>query len=187
MTDERHNGNPEQTHGRGPSRGALIAKLEEMQAALATASENANENLRTAQRATADLANFRRRVEQDRGELTTLANAVLISKLLAVLDDFDRAMSHVPAGIDESWLDGVRLVERKLRGVLEAEGVTQIEALGQPFDPNLHEAVVHEETADHPDNQVIGELQRGYRLRDRVLRPALVRVANNPAQTSKEH
>jgi len=142
MTDERHNGNPEQAHGRGPSRGALIAKLEEMQAALVTATENANENLRTAQRATADLANFRRRVEQDRGELTTLANAVLISKLLAVLDDFDRAMSHVPAGIDESWLDGIRLVERKLRGVLEAEGVTQIEALGQPFDPNLHEAVV---------------------------------------------
>ena len=77
----------------------------------------------------------------------------------------------------------MRLVERKLRGLLEAEGVTQIEALGQPFDPNLHEAVVHEETADHPDNQVIGELQRGYRLRDRVLRPSLVRVANNP----KEH
>jgi molecular chaperone GrpE len=77
----------------------------------------------------------------------------------------------------------VRLVERKLRNLLEAEGVTQIEAFGKPFDPNLHEAVVHEETADHPDNQVIGELQRGYRLRDRVLRPSLVRVANNP----KEH
>jgi len=72
---------------------------------------------------------------------------------------------------------------RFVRATLEAEGVTEIEALGQEFDPNLHEAVVHEETADFPDNQVIGELQRGYRLRDRVLRPSLVRVANNP----KEH
>ena len=186
MTDSKQNGNPEQAHGRGPSRGALIAKLEEMQTALAVATDNAEENLRTAQRATADLANYRRRVEQERDALGSLATAVLISKLLAVLDDFDRAMSHIPDGIDESWLDGVRLVERKLRAVLEGEGVTQIDALGQPFDPNLHEAVVHEETADFPDNQVIGELQRGYRLRDRVLRPALVRVANNPAQTSKE-
>jgi molecular chaperone GrpE len=80
-------------------------------------------------------------------------------------------------------VDGIRLVERKLRAALESEGVTPIPAEGQPFDPNLHEAVVHEETAAYPDNQVIGELQRGYRLRDRVLRPALVRVANNP----KEH
>jgi molecular chaperone GrpE len=79
-------------------------------------------------------------------------------------------------------VDGVRLVERKLRGVLESEGVAAIEAVGQPFDPNIHEAVVHEETADHPDNLVIGELQRGYRLHDRVLRPALVRVANNPKE-----
>ena len=73
-------------------------------------------------------------------------------------------------------------VERKLRGVLESEGVTAIEALGLPFDPNLHEAVVHEDTAEHPDNQVIGELQRGYRLHDRILRPSLVRVANNPKE-----
>ena len=67
--------------------------------------------------------------------------------------------------------------------IASAEGVTQIEAAGQPFDPSLHEAVVHEETTEFPDNQVIGELQRGYRLHDRVLRPSLVRVANNP----KEH
>jgi len=89
----------------------------------------------------------------------------------------------VPKEIHEGWVDGVRLVERKLRGLLEAEGVRQIDALGTQFDPNLHEAVVYEETADHPDNEVIGELQRGYRLGDRVLRPSLVRVANNP----KEH
>ncbi|TMB48903.1 MAG: nucleotide exchange factor GrpE, partial [Chloroflexi bacterium] len=84
----------------------------------------------------------------------------------------------------EGWVDGIRLVERKLRTVLEGEGVTPIEAVGQPFDPNLHEAVVHEETSDYPDNLVIDEVQRGYRLGDRVLRPALVRVANNPADST---
>jgi molecular chaperone GrpE len=109
-----------------------------------------------------------------------------------VLDDFDRALDTVPADAHESWVDGVRLVERKLRGVLENEGVSPIEAVGQAFDPTVHEAVVHEETVDHPDNLVIGELQRGYRLYDRVLRPALVRVANNPghgrgADPDQEH
>jgi molecular chaperone GrpE len=115
--------------------------------------------------------------------MSQFTNALLIGKLLSVLDDFDRALANVPADTHEGWVDGVRLVERKLRGLLENEGVTQIEAMGLPFDPNLHEAVVYEETADHPDNEVIGELQRGYRLGDRVLRPSLVRVANN----QKEH
>jgi molecular chaperone GrpE len=110
-------------------------------------------------------------------------NAILIGKFLTVLDDFDRALESVPADAHDPWIEGVRLVERKMRSVLESEGVTPIESVGQPFDPNLHEAVVHEPTADHPDNQVIGELQRGYRMHDRVLRPSLVRVANNP----KEH
>jgi molecular chaperone GrpE len=73
-------------------------------------------------------------------------------------------------------------VERKLRGLLDAEGVTPIEAIGQPFDPNLHEAVVHQETTDAPDNTVIGEVQRGYLLHGRVLRPSLVQVANNPGK-----
>jgi len=113
------------------------------------------------------------------------ANAVLLSRLLAVLDDFDRALDTVPPDTHEAWVDGIRLVERKLRGLLEAEGVTPIEAVGKPFDPNLHEAVVHEDTADHPDNTVIDEVQRGYLLRDRVLRPALVRVANNPAHPAE--
>ena len=112
--------------------------------------------------------------------MTDLSNSVLLSKLLAVLDDFDRALANVPEDTHEGWVDGVRLVERKLRSVLDSEGVTPIEALGEPFDPNLHEAVVHEETNQYPDNTVIDEVQRGYRLRDRVLRPALVRVANNP-------
>ena len=87
-----------------------------------------------------------------------------------------------PEAREDPWVEGMILVERKLRSVLEAEGVTPIESVGHPFDPNVHEAVVHEPTEDHPDNQVIGELQRGYRLHDRVIRPSLVRVANNPKE-----
>jgi molecular chaperone GrpE len=169
--------------GRGPSRGELIAKLEEMQHQLEDARAQGDEHLRAWQRAAADLSNYRRRTEEERETLARFANAALISRLLTVLDDFDRALEHVPEDAHEGWVDGVRLVERKLRSMLEAEGLTPIDAVGQPFDPNVHEAVVHEETTEHPDNQVIGELQRGYRLHDRVLRPALVRVANNP----KEH
>ena len=185
MTERPTNGAPEDARQRGRARavarradreaGGAAARLEETR-------EQSDEHLRAWQRAAADFANYRRRVDEER-ERSQFTNALLIGKLLAVLDDFDRALETVPHDTDEGWVDGVRLVERKLRILLEAEGVTQIEALGQPFDPNLHEAVVHEETADHPDNMVIGELQRGYRLRDRVLRPSLVRVANNP----KEH
>jgi len=179
------NGSPEDggRHGRGPSRAAMLEKIEDLERVLEQVREQSEENLRALQRSAADFANYRRRVDEEREQLSQFSNAVLIGRLLAVLDDFDRALQNVPAETHEGWVDGVRLVERKLRSLLEAEGVTQIEALGTQFDPNQHEAVVHEETADHPDNQVIGELQRGYRLHDRVIRPALVRVANNP----KEH
>ncbi len=187
MTERPTNGAPQDPRdprqARGPSRADLIAKIEDLQRVLEQTREQADENLRSLQRTAADFANYRRRMDDEREAITLMSAAVLISKLLSVLDDFDRALENVPAETHEGWVDGVRLVERKLRSLLEAEGVTQIEALSQPFDPNLHEAVVYEETAAHPDNQVIGELQRGYRLRDRVLRPSLVRVANNP----KEH
>jgi molecular chaperone GrpE len=184
MTERPTNGAPEDArHARGPSRNALIEKIEDLERVLEQTRDQSDEHLRGLQRTAADFANYRRRVDEEREGLSQFSNALLIGKLLAVLDDFDRALENVPEDMHEGWVDGVRLVERKLRGVLEAEGVRQIDAIGQPFDPNLHEAVVYEETADHPDNQVIGELQRGYRLRDRVLRPSLVRVANNP----KEH
>jgi molecular chaperone GrpE len=184
MTERPTNGAPEDArHARGPSRAALLEKIEDLQRVLEATREQSDENLRSLQRTAADFANYRRRVDEERQGLSTFSNAMLIGRLLAVLDDFDRALQNVPEETHEGWVDGVRLVERKLRSLLEAEGVTQIEALGQPFDPNLHEAVDTEETADLPDNQVIGELQRGYRLGDRVLRPSLVRVASNP----KEH
>lgn len=166
-----------------PSRAELLEQIADLERVLETTRSQADEHLRNWQRSAADFANYKRRTDEERAVMARFSNAALIGKLLAVLDDFDRALDNVPEDAHESWVEGVRLVERKLRGVLEAEGVTPIEAVGQPFDPNVHEAVLHEETADYPDNQVIGELQRGYRLHDRVLRPSLVRVANNP----KEH
>ncbi|MCA1587392.1 MAG: nucleotide exchange factor GrpE [Chloroflexi bacterium] len=166
-----------------PSRIELAERIEQLERELEEATGRAEQNLYNWQRSAADLANFKRRTDDERAAQAQFSTAVLISKLLSVLDDFDRALENPPDDAPESWLEGVRLVDRKLRGVLESQGVTAIDAVDLPFDPNLHEAVVHEETADHPDNQVIGELRRGYRLHDRVIRPSLVRVANNP----KEH
>jgi molecular chaperone GrpE len=168
---------------RTPSRVELMERLEQALRELDELRGQSEEHLRNWQRSAADFSNYKRRTDDERAVTAQFANAILIGKLLGVLDDFDRALESVPVDEHESWVEGVRLVDRKLRGVLESEGVTEIDALGQPFDPNVAEAVVHEETTEYPDNQVIGELQRGYRLHDRVIRPALVRVANNP----KEH
>jgi molecular chaperone GrpE len=166
-----------------PSRTELLEKIEELTRELEATKASSEEHRYNWQRSAADFANYKRRTDEERATLAAFSNASLIAKLLAVLDDFDRALENVPPEAHDAWIEGVKLVERKLRNVLESEGVTPIQAVGKPFDPNLHEAVVHEETADHPDNHVIDEVQRGYRLHDRVIRPSLVRVANNP----KEH
>lgn len=191
MTDEKTNGRPrtraeERIEAiKTPSRSELLERAEQLERELETARAKAEEHMNSWQRAAADFANYRRRTEEERRSVMQLSNALLLTKLLAVLDDFDRALANVPEDAHEGWVEGVRLVERKLRSVLESEGVTPIEAIGQTFDPNLHEAVVHEDTSEYPDNTVIDEVQRGYHLRDRVLRPALVRVANNPGGTRR--
>ncbi len=194
MTDHPTNGRPRvraaKTRGEEradaistPSRIELAERIEQLERELGDARTSDAEHRNNWHRSAADFANYKRRTDEERATLTQFSNAILIGKLLGVLDDFDRAIENLPADAHDPWIEGVRLTERKLRSVIESEGVTQIEALGQPFDPNQHEAVLHEETADHPDNEVIGELQRGYRLHDRIIRPSLVRVANNP----KEH
>jgi molecular chaperone GrpE len=166
-----------------PTRVELADRVETLERELGEAKAKAEEHLYNWQRSAADFSNYKRRTDEERSQLGQFSNAILIGKLLAVLDDFDRALENVPPEAHDAWIEGVKLVERKLRGLLESEGVSPIEAVGQAFDPNLHEAVAHEETSAHPDNEVIGEVQRGYRLHDRVIRPSLVRVANNP----KEH
>jgi molecular chaperone GrpE len=128
-------------------------------------------------RATAEMRNFRRRVEQERADQIRNAGAGVLMKLLPILDDFDLAMAHVPAEIAESaWFNGIKLVQSKLQTMLEGEGVRPIQALGQTFDPNFHEAVMHEPAGAEYAGKVTAELRRGYLLHDRVLRPTMVKV-----------
>jgi len=132
------------------------------------------------QRAQADLANLRRRNQQEREDYIKRANEEIIRDLLPVLDSFDRALATMPAELSElTWIEGIKIVERQLRLALLRHGVTPIEAEGQKFDPTQHEAVLHRVTTEHEDEAITTELQKGYRLHDRVLRPSLVEVAKN--------
>jgi molecular chaperone GrpE len=163
----------------------LLAELEEVRGELETAQQEAAENKAGWQRNAADFANYRRRTEQDREQNLGLANEALLSKLLAIVDDFDRGIAQLPADLTRSpWVDGIVAIDRKLRLLLDSEGLTPIEAVGEQFDPRQHEAIVQEETNKVPEGTVTAELQRGYRLRDRVLRPSLVAVAKSPSQHS---
>ena len=132
-------------------------------------------------RLAADFENYKKRVRQEQMDTMKYAAATVAERLLPVLDDADRALSHAPEGVDEGWLKGVRLTFQKLEEVLGSVGVERIESLGAPFDPKQHEAVASEETAKHPEDTVVAELRAGYRMHDRVLRPALVKVARPPA------
>jgi molecular chaperone GrpE len=166
----------------------MAQQIDELHAQLAQAELEADELRATLQRTAADFANFRRRTEQDRLATLGLANEALLSKLLAIVDDFDRAIANMPAELaGQGWVEGIAAIDRKLRQLLESEGLTPIEAEGRPFDPHQHEAVVREETAAVPEGMVTAELQRGYRIRDRVLRPAIVAVATNPHNEDNEH
>lgn len=127
-------------------------------------------------RAVADYKNFKRRADQERSELIRGASATLLLKLLPVMDDLERAMGSVtPEIANNPWYAGFKLIPQKLQAVLESEGVMAIDAVGQQFDPNQHDAVIYEEAAGQ-EGLVTADLQRGYKLRDRVLRPSMVKV-----------
>ena len=148
--------------------------IEALKQQLAQEKERAEANLASWQRSAADFQNYKRRVEQEREEVARLANASLIINLLPLMDDLERALDSVDAQLaGMTWLDGIRLIERKFRALLEMNGVTEIEADGRDFDPNIHEAVTF---GEGEENKVISVVQKGYRLGGRVLRPALVVV-----------
>jgi molecular chaperone GrpE len=130
------------------------------------------------QRARADFVNYKKRIEREQREAYRRAAGDILTRYLGIVDDLERALKDRPTeGDPGNWADGVELIYRKLRSVLEAEGVESIDALGQPFDPNLHEAISHEDSDEQPAGYVIDVVQQGYRMGDQVLRPALVRVA----------
>lgn len=152
---------------------------EALRARLSEEKEKAQSYLANWQRAAADYQNFKRRVEQDRQESGRLATAALVMNLLPVLDDLERALTTVDvhlAGL--TWVDGIWLIYRKLQMVLERAGVSEIEADGRPFDPAVHEAISQ---APGEEGKVVGVVQKGYRLGDRTLRPAMVIVGKGGA------
>jgi molecular chaperone GrpE len=145
------------------------------------------EYLKHWQRTQADFINYKRRMEQERVDQIKYANSSLILKVLPVLDDFDRAFANIPSEFRQApWLEGITLIERKLRQILEQEGVVPIEALGKDFDPAQHEAVLFDDGADPKHSKVVAELQKGYKLHDRVIRPTMVKVGPMPAETSED-
>jgi molecular chaperone GrpE len=160
------------------------AEPETLEAQLDKARAEAQRYLANWQRSEADFSNYKRRMEQERDEARRMGNAALIINILPVLDDLERALASLDislAGL--TWFDGIRLIYRKLLLVLEAAGVRQIEAEGQPFDPRFHEAVMH---GEGPEGKVVAEVQRGYKLHDRVLRPAMVVVGKGEGKPAEE-
>jgi molecular chaperone GrpE len=148
----------------------LRAKIEQLEA---DAKEASNRYLRLA----ADFDNYKKRSRQEQSETVQYANADLIGSLLPVVDNFHRVIESAPVEVDEAWLKGIKLTLQQLDELLASQGVSPIESVGTPFDPTLHEAIGHEESDEHPEDTVVSEVRKGYRLHDRVVRPALVRVA----------
>lgn len=128
----------------------------------------------------ADFDNYRRRTLREREESGSQAEAAIVRGLLPVLDNFDRALAALPEGGEAAWVDGVRLVQRQLLDVLTQQGLQPIASLEQIFDPNLHEAVMRDESGDTPDGTILQELQRGYQFKGKLLRPSMVKVASQP-------
>ena len=131
-------------------------------------------------RLAADFENYKKRMRQEQLDTMQHASAQLISQLLPVLDDLRSALDHKPAGVDAAWAKGIELGVRKLEEAMAAHGLEPIESVGSAFNPKYHEAIGHEEAADQPEDVVVSELRRGYRIRDRVVRPSLVRVSRRP-------
>ncbi len=155
------------------------AQIEELQSRAAKADENWDRLLR----ATADFENFKKRAARDRDDAIKYANESLMKKLVSVLDNFEMALaaSQNQAGAPESLQTGVAMIQQQLRGALVDSGLEEVDATGKVFDPNWHEAVSQQESAEVPEGQVLQQLRKGYKLRDRLIRPATVIVAKKPS------
>lgn len=150
-----------------------------LQKELEATKAKADEYLDGWQRARAEFANYKKRQEQQNADLRAFATLDLIKRLLPIQDDFERAAKTMPHGIAHmTWIEGVMLIHRKLQLILESEGVKAIEVkVNDPFDPNLHEAISHDDAEGVESGHIIEEIQKGYKIGDRVIRPTLVRVA----------
>jgi molecular chaperone GrpE len=157
----------------------------ESEQALSEARQKAENYLESWKRAQADFINYKRRAEQEKQEMGQYANAQLILSLLPVLDDFERAFDNaMPKEAKPEWVAGVKLIENKFRSILSAQGLIPIDAVGKPFDPSLHEAVMR---GKGEEGIVVQEMRRGYKLNDRVLRPSQVVVGNGETDPLEEN
>lgn len=158
-----------------PVQADLAAELEQLRQQLAESRSREAEYKDGWQRAVADFQNYKRRVDAESAETYQVALSSVVRRYLPILDDLERALAHRPA--DLAWADGIELIYRKLQTILENEGVKRMQAEGQPFDPNFHEAIAQETVEGVESGTVIDVVQPGYMLGERVIRPAMVRVA----------
>jgi molecular chaperone GrpE len=186
MPDRRRTRSQERIDDIDVSPTALLARIDTVTVERDAATKVAEEYLGALQRERAEFLNFKRRTAEERDRDLGLAAEDLIRKVLNLADDFDRAIEARPASIAEDpWFEGIAAIDRKLRILLESEGVTSIDALpGTPFDPREHEAIATVAGTGRPEGEIVETARRGYRLRDRVLRPALVAVAAAPTTDS---
>ena len=157
------------------------AEIEELKTRAAKAGEHWEQLIRT----TADFENFKKRAARERQEATRYAHESLLQKLIPMLDNFDMAMAaaqNAPGGSAQSLQTGINMIFQQLKSTLAEAGLEEIDATNKPFDPNWHEAISQQETAAVPEGQVLQQLRKGYKLRDRLLRPAGVVVARKPAE-----
>lgn len=179
MTTEREQDAGTGSPDTGAAGGPLPDDVQKLKALLEDERAKSQSYMQNWQRAAADYQNFKRRVEEERGEASRFANAALIINLLPLIDDLDRALQNIDthlAGL--TWVDGIRLIHRKFQALLEMFGVEEIHADGATFDPSLHEAVSQ---GPGEENKVIAVVQKGYKLGDRVIRPSMVVVGQGGA------
>lgn len=152
--------------------------IETMQKQLDELSQKSAEYLEGLQRERADFTNYKKRIERDQIQMTHDIAGRISKKYLPVLDDMERALKAKPVeGEGANWAGGIELIYKKLQGILESEGITEILAEGEQFDPTRHEALTQEPSSAHESGEIIEVIQKGYLIGDRVLRPSLVRVA----------
>ena len=162
-----------------PTKKQLEGKVVELESSLDEEKKRAERYLSQLKYARADLENLQKRTQRSIEEALDRANGRLLMQLLPILDELDLAIKAAETS-EGDITEGVEMVRNKLAKLMEASGVSPIEALGEPFDPRLHEAVLEVDTEDYPDGSVVEEFRRGYRFKDRVLRASMVKVARNP-------
>lgn len=185
MTDNPRKREPAEPPEADPTKAEPTeAERKSLEEQIAQAKEDAQKYLSNWQRAEADFQNYKRRMEQERDETRRFASAALIINILPILDDLERALGSLDARLAGlTWFEGIALIHRKILILLDNAGVSIIEAEGQQFDPRYHEAVMH---AEGEEGKVLAEVQRGYKLYDRVLRPAMVVVGKGKEEAEEQ-